>query len=72
MPKNIATVTSDEPKSNSTKQHYNESDRKFNIVMYGIKESPPNTNRPNRLQQDLTNINNAFSQTGLTLERQSG
>ena len=46
-------------------------DQKFNIVMYGIKESPPNTNRPTRLDQDLTNITLVFSQTDLPLEQSS-
>jgi len=40
--------------------------------MYGIKESPPNTNtnRSARLSQDLHNISHVFSQTDLPLERQ--
>ena len=47
------------------------SDRKFNIVMYGVKESPPNTIRPARLDHDLTNITQAFSETQVPLERSS-
>ena len=44
---------------------------RFNFIMYGVKESPANTNRSTRLDQDLSNITHAFSQTNLPLERQS-
>ena len=37
--------------------------------MYGVKESPPNTNRPTRLDHDLTNITHAFSQTQYHLNK---
>ena len=39
--------------------------------MYGVQESPPNTNRPTRLDHDLTNITHAFSQAEVPLERNS-
>jgi len=43
-------------------------DRKFNIVVYGIDESPPNTNRPSRLQKDIKNVLTAFTPIVTTLE----
>ena len=33
-------------------------DKKFNVVIYGIKESPPKTTRVNHLEQDLQNTYN--------------
>ena len=69
--KTTTVIASDEPKPSSEKQKENASDRRFNIVMYGVKESPANTNRSTRLDQDLFNITHAFSQTNLPLERQS-
>ena len=35
-------------------------DRRFNVVVYGIKESPPNTSRYNRSQNDLKELNEAL------------
>ena len=42
--KTTTVIASDEPKPSSEKQKENTSDRRFNIVMYGVKESPANTN----------------------------
>jgi len=39
--------------------------------MYGVKKSPPNTIRLTRLDHDLTNITQAFSETQVPLERNS-
>jgi len=39
--------------------------------MYGAKESHSNTIRPARLDHDLTNITQAFSETQVPLERNS-
>jgi len=55
--------------SNTHKQAI--ADQKFNSVMYRVKESPPNTNRSARLDHDLTNITQAFSETEVPLERNS-
>ena len=35
-------------------------DRRFNVVVYGIKESPPNTSRYNRSQNDLKELSEAL------------
>jgi len=43
-------------------------DKKFNIVVYGIDESPPNTDRPSRLQKDIKNVLTAFTPILTTLE----
>ena len=37
------------------------SDRKFNVVIYGIKESPPNTPKATRLNCDLENLHRTLS-----------
>ena len=66
------TVTaSDESKPSSEKQKERAPDRKFNIVMYGVKESPVNTSWSTRLDHDIANITNVFSQTSFPVERQS-
>ena len=36
-------------------------DRKFNIVIYGIKESPPSTPKETRLNCDLDNLHHTLS-----------
>ena len=40
-------------------------DRKFNIVIYGLRESPVNTNRHNRMQHDLDCLMTMFSELKL-------
>jgi len=55
-----------EPRKQITPDH-----QKFNVVMHGVKKSPPNTNRPTRLDNDMTNITHAFPQTEVPLERNS-
>ena len=52
-----------EPRKRVTPDH-----QKFNVVMYGVKGSPPNTNRPT---SDLNNITHTFSQTEVPLEQNS-
>ena len=37
-------------------------DRKLNVVVYGLKENPSNTNRQERLQMDVKNVISSFSQ----------
>ena len=37
-------------------------DRKLNVVVYGLKENPSNTNRQERLQMDVKNVILSFSQ----------
>ena len=41
-------------------------DRKFNVVVYGIKESPPNTSRYNRSQNDSKELSKALPDINLT------
>ena len=36
-------------------------DRKLNVVVYGLKENPSNTNRQERLQMDVKNVISFFS-----------
>ena len=45
----------------------NSTDRKFNIIMYGIKESPPKTSKAVRLDHDLQCIVNAFAEVEHTV-----
>ena len=46
----------------------NYDDRKYNIVMYGIKESPPKTSKPDRLENDLQSIPNEFAKVDLPIQ----
>ena len=43
-------------------------DRKFNIVMFGIKESPPKTPKTERLEHELQCITNAFANVDLPIQ----
>ena len=45
-----------------------QSDRKFNILVYGIDESPPITDRSSRLQNDIKNVLTVFNPIITTLE----
>lgn len=76
----ILTNTIPEPLSNASTSHQhlktkstaqgpssNIDDKKFNIVIYGIKECPPKTTKPARLEQDLQNIANAFNKAELPI-----
>ena len=49
----------------------NSTDRKFNIIMYGIKESPPKTSKANHLDHDLQCIVNAFAEVEHTVDTSS-
>ena len=46
----------------------NSTDRKFNIIMYGIKESPPKTSKADRLDHDLQCIVIAFAEVEHTVD----
>ena len=46
-------------------------DKKFNIVIYGIKESPPKTTKVNHLEQDLQNIIHAFANADFQIDANS-
>ena len=46
-------------------------DKKFNIVIYGIKECPPKTTKVNRLEQDLQNIIHAFANVDFQIDANS-
>ena len=43
-------------------------ERKFNIVAYGIKESPQNTNRQERMKHDLECVLTSLSKTGVPID----
>jgi len=49
----------------------NYEDKKYNIVIYGIKESPPNTSKSDRLENDLQSINNEFTKVDLPIQASS-
>ena len=49
----------------------NSTDRKLNIMMYGIKESLPKTSKANRLYHDSQCIVNAFAEVELTVDTSS-
>ena len=46
-------------------------DKKFNVVMYGIKESPPKTSKSDRLENDLQSITNEFAKVDLSIQASS-
>ena len=47
------------------------SDRKFNVIIYGIRESPPNTPRAARINSDLDNLQDALSNIDKSLNTTS-
>jgi len=50
---------------------YSADDKKFNIVVYGIKECPPKTAKHARLEQDVQNIASAFEEAELPINTDS-
>ena len=50
--------------------HKNE-DRKFNVVIYGIKECPQNTSHVVRHQTDLDTLNGAFHDSNIQVDDRS-
>lgn len=46
-------------------------DRKFNIVMFGITENPPDTRRPDRIKYDMTNCLNIITKLNPEINSQS-
>lgn len=51
-----------------SKPNMNYSDKKFNVVVYGIKESPPETKREIRTKNDLDNLISSLSDASLSIE----
>jgi len=49
----------------------NVEEKKFNIVMYGIKESPPKTSKSDHLENNLQSINNEFTKVELPIQASS-
>ena len=47
------------------------SDKLFNVVMYGIKESQPNSSRATRLQHDMKAMQNVLANIDLVLSKSS-
>ena len=55
-----ATDKPSTPNAANTNKSFN-TDRKFNIVVYNIKESPPGTARLTRIKNDTTEVSKLFS-----------
>ena len=66
-PKITHTVPTNKPSLSST--HYE--DKKYNIVMYGIKESPSRTSKTDRLENDLQFITKEFVNVELPIQASS-
>jgi hypothetical protein len=49
----------------------NKSDKKFNIVIFGVRECPPGTYRSTRLSQDLNSVTSIFSKLSPDISGQS-
>ena len=60
------TVTQDHPVANMASAP--PSDKKLNVVVYGIPESPPNTKRQERLQADIKNVLSALPATESSID----
>jgi len=43
-------------------------ERKFNIVVYGVAENPQNTNRKQRMKNDMEKVMEALSETDIDIE----
>ena len=52
----------------STSSNY---ERKYNVVLYGLDECPSGLTRSGRLESDLTNISNIFSELDSSIQPQS-
>ena len=44
------------------------SERKFNVVVYGITENPPKTNKETRLKEDLNSLLTLFQEIDSSIE----
>ena len=70
--KNIITET----KSNSNRHQFTSNaspsyfttDRKYNVIVYGIDENPPNTKRHVRLKNDIEAFHNALAKASIQIE----
>ena len=74
QPKATAMDASERPQSglkNQASTSVNSIDKKFNVVMYGIGESLPNTSKAERQLRDLENITSAFCNAALPIEASS-
>ena len=61
--------TAHDNKPSQTSTQYE--DKKYNIVMYGIKECPPKTSKTDRLENDLQSIINEFVKVELSIQASS-
>lgn len=67
QPKLVHVVPTSKPIISAT----NYEDKKYNVVMYGVKESPPKTSKPDRLENDLQSITNEFAKADLQIQATS-
>ncbi len=58
------------PSPNPTKPRY-VPDKKFNVILYGVNECPPGTDRLTRLSSDLNNVVAVFSTLDSDIQRHS-
>ena len=66
QPKPASVTLTNKPPSTASYE-----DKKFNVVMYGIKESPPKTSKSDRLENDLQSITNEFAKVDLSIQASS-
>jgi len=64
--KNTAVALDTHPDKTKTPSQF--SDRKYNIVVYGIDESPPNISRNQRLQHDTNVVGKVFESIKVIVE----
>ena len=69
MPSATSLSTTTSPPSSSNKPY--ESDKKFNVVVYGIKEHPMGTSNSKRQQEDLQQVIDVFFKTDKSFLPQS-
>jgi len=62
------TKTSKAIQPNTTSTYSQPSDRKSNVVVYGVEESPPNTPRGTRLQKDTVTVSKIFGSMNIDIE----
>ena len=56
-----SNITRQKPKPASVPLHNPHNEKKFEVVVYGIQESPPKTPRSERLQTELQKVSDIFS-----------
>ena len=70
-PPKTSSLTIHRPTPKSSIKLFNSSDRKFNVVVFGVSECVSGTSRKQRWISDLNNISDLFSQSAASIPKSS-